>query len=209
MITIFCRLLEERREVLNILHSMGAVWNRQGTLLHGKKVQPCDITNVAPHGRIYYVINDSNNPIEVRRVDLSPRGPIMNAADFIKVHTSKNEKLVADFSEPLYPFDLIGDPIELEKGSNMWYRQINPDTENVILQKPVLARWRSSTNMFNIAAIIKGREKPFVGTPNGSTPGPLFVRVAAPKNVVKMTKKELEALVAEKLGKNIILEFMD
>lgn len=205
MIIVYCRLIEERREVLKILNSMGAIWDLgDGS---NRKVQACDITNCAAHGRIYYVINDDSNPIKIQRRDIAPRGLTLSAADFIKVHADKLKKKEESFVEPHYPFALDGNPIELEKGSNQWYRQISCTATNVILNAPVITHWRNgSANAFRLAAIINGREKPYVGTPNGSTTGPLFVRVAAPEKVVKMTKAELQKLIAEKLGANVVLQ---
>ena len=131
MIIVYCRLIEERREVLKILNSMEAIWDLgDGS---NRKVHACDITNCAAHGRIYYVINDDSNPIKIQRRDIAPRGLTLSAADFIKVHADKLKKKEEPFVEPYYPFALDGNPIELEKGSNQWYRQISCTATNVIL----------------------------------------------------------------------------
>lgn len=206
MITVFCRLLQERRNVLSILQDEGAIW-----MPSAKRVLVNDIINVNPSGRIYYLINDKASPMTVARYDSCPggrRGSYIAANDFIKIHAAKKtEKVVDPNWKPVYPFELVGDPVELEKSSNQWYRQVST-AKDIVLPGVVEARWRGG-GVFPLMAIISKRQKPYIGFPNGSTPGPLFVRVPTPEKVVKMTKAELQKLVVEKFGANAVLQIAE
>lgn len=192
MIVVFCRLLEERRNVLRILQNEGALWRGWGG-----RVVVNDAVNVNPSGRIYYVIDDNASPMTVERHDSCPPRPHVTANDFIRLYIPSS-----------YPFELVGDPVELEKGSNKWYRQVST-AKDIILPNVVEATWRGANTTFPLMAIISKRQKPYIGFPNGSTPGPLFVRVPSPQKVVKMTKAELQKLIAEKLGNNVVLQIAE
>ena len=200
MIVVFCRLLEERRNVLRILQNEGAMWRACA-----RRVVVNDVVNVNPSGRIYYVIDDNASPMTVERHDSCPRGPHITANDFIKIHAAKKTEKVIPSS---YPFELVGDPVELEKGPNKWYRQVST-AKDIILPNAVEATWRGANTTFPLMAIISKRQKPYIGFPNGSTPGPLFVRVPRPQKVVKMTKAELQKLIAEKFGINVVLQIAE
>lgn len=201
MIVVFCRLLEERRNILRILQNEGAVW--RGAWRGGLNVNDVDFVN--PSGRIYYVIDDNASPMTVERHDSCPHGPYITASDFIKLHVAKKTEKVIPSS---YPFELVGDPVELFKGSNKWYRRVST-AKDIILPNAVETTWRGANTMFPLMAIISKRQKPYIGFPNGSTPGPLFVRVPAPEKVVKMTKAELQKLIAEKFGTNVVLQIAE
>lgn len=199
MIVVFCRILGERRSVLSILQNEGAIW-----LPSAKRVVVNDIVNVNPSGRVYYQIDDNASPMTVARHDTCPRGPYINAEQYIKIHQAKKTEKPIPSS---YPFKLVGDPVELEKGSNQWYRQVSATGD--LIFEPVEAKWRGANTTFPLMAILSKRQKPFIGFPNGSTPGPLFVRVPAPEKVVKMTKAELQKLIAEKFGSNAVLQIAE
>jgi hypothetical protein len=207
MIVVFCRLLGERRSVLSILQNEGAIW-----LPSAKRVVVNDVINVNPSGRVYYKIDDTASPMTVVRLDSCPIGPHITASDFIKVHEAKKKTAVdPSFNpswKPVYPFELVGDPVELEKGSNKWYRQVST-AKDVVIPGVVEAKWRGANTSFPLMAILSKRQKPYIGFPNGSTPGPLFVRVPAPEKVVKMTKAELQKLVVEKFGANAVLQIAE
>lgn len=196
MITVFCRIKSERDDVLKILERQKAVW----TGMTGGGQPPVKATSqfsIPASGRIYFIIDDSDRPWKVTFTALQPKTPFMNAVDFIHVH--KFDLVVAP---EVYPFDLVGEPVELTKGN--WFRQVST-AKNFILEKPVQACYRGG-NTFGIIACIKGREKPIVGSPNGSAVGDLFVKVKAPEKIVKMTKADLQKLVAEKFGSNAVLQ---
>jgi hypothetical protein len=147
----------------------------------------------------------------VVRHDTCPHAPYITASDFIKVHEAKKKTAVDPsfnpYWKPVYPFELVGDPVELEKGSNKWYRQVST-AKDVVIHGVVEAKWRGG-GVFPLMAILSKRQKQYIGFPNGSTPGPLFVRVPAPEKVVKMTKAELQKLVVEKFGANAVLQIAE
>lgn len=196
MITVLCRLTSERESVLKILESENAIFAKLNGFIN-VPVKAKSKIPITASGRVYISIDDTV-PYRTVHVELTaPKRPILSAQEFINDNHLKREAI-----PEVYPFKLEGDPIELTKGC--WYRKVST-SENFILDKPVKACYRGG-NTFGIIACIKNREKPIIGSPNGSSVGDLFVKVKTPEKIVKMTKAELQKIISEKFGSNCILQ---
>ena len=191
---IYCKLKNEREKVLEILVKDGYVW------ANGQTIHPKSRQYVPASGRMYLEPGLTPGGKKVvsfchhKKKDVA----LISGNDFISQNILKSAE-----PKKSYPFKLVDAPaVELKKGA--WFKRICP-YQDIILPSAVEAYFRSGEK-FNLIAVIKSRENMFIGTPNKSTNGMLFVPVDAPKVVKELTHADLQALVAEKYGSNVVLK---